>query len=47
MYLTDVTGIKDEPTNFFKIGIVAAIGGVVVVSILTCMCLHFRQKIKR
>ncbi|XP_018565011.1 fibroblast growth factor receptor homolog 1-like isoform X2 [Anoplophora glabripennis] len=40
-------GPNDEPTNFFIIVIVAAIGAVVVVSVLTCMCIHFRQKIKR
>ncbi|KAJ8942486.1 hypothetical protein NQ318_017781 [Aromia moschata] len=40
-------GGKDEPTNFFTIGIVAAIGAVVVLSVISFMCIHFRQKIKR
>lgn len=47
MYFKDILGTKDEPTNIFTIGIVAAIGAVVVVSVITFMCIHFRQKIKR
>lgn len=47
MHLKDVLGTKDEPTNIFTIGIVAAIGAVVVISVITFMCIHFRQKIKR
>ncbi|KAJ8932075.1 hypothetical protein NQ314_014977 [Rhamnusium bicolor] len=41
------TIFKEEPPNFFTIGIVAAIGAVVVISVITFMCIHFRQKIKR
>ncbi|XP_018570121.1 fibroblast growth factor receptor homolog 1 isoform X2 [Anoplophora glabripennis] len=43
----DILGFNDEPTNFFTIGIVAAIGAVIVISVITFMCIHFRQKIKR
>ncbi|KAJ8918715.1 hypothetical protein NQ315_015035 [Exocentrus adspersus] len=46
-FVVDVVGVKDEPTNFFTIGIVAAIGAVIVFSVITFMCIHFRQKIKR
>ncbi|KAJ8986250.1 hypothetical protein NQ317_009957 [Molorchus minor] len=38
---------KDEPTNFFTIGIVAVIGALLVLSVISFMCIHFRQKIKR